>query len=673
MSLIRERSTWWIGVLIALLVLPALALAWMAILSVRDSESLLEQRYEQTLEDGSKIVIDSMNRNLQSVLAQTKTYVEVLQDLENKDLSKPFGVKPPQALSGIFVFQKGRLTYPFWPLMSDRIPSLSWSMDSTEFLSFGRQIRGETPLMLTPKQGSSHEIFARLANLRNQTQQGQSQTVVEQVNQWLPQLSQDSLANEVRPSLWLLRFRSLLASGQYKESRRSIYASVKDFLHRPGDFPLEKVDFIFKEMFDATLSMGDLESKERDSISNLRDNLAYLIAQSQSLQKFRPLLENHVLPFLSTNGIRMLRIDDQVCFVIPQSTVDPSYFVVALFNPAQLDTLLLQGIHSQEASRQLAFSAGPIERPFYHQSITKEMEPFRTIDLGEINPLREIHIYRSPQTVIRKQAQRRSVLLYSILSLAVATILLSIYLAIRTVRNERSVYQLKTNILSSITHELKTPLTSIRMFAETLEGGRYRTQEQAQRYAGMITRESGRLQMLIDDILVYGRLENEGTIERKPVILAELIADVIQRVDPIANVKKIGITFKSEVDATILGDRALLESLFQNLIDNAVKYTMNSGNVELRIFSENQHFVVAVKDTGVGIPQSALPHIFDPFYRVGDELTRKSKGSGIGLAIVRKAVNLHDAKIKVESKEGEGSTFTVWFQREEQHASNSSR
>lgn len=669
MSLLRERSTWWISGLIALLILPAAALAWMAILSVRDSESLLEQKYSQGLESGSKLVVDSINRNLEILLKRTRSYVETLQDLENRDLSQPISAQVPKALSGVFVFKKGELSYPFWPLNSDRIPSLTWSMDSTEFNVFAKQIRGEISYNTLPYKNSNgeHLIHARLAELRAQTKAGHHQKVAEAIGQWLPELGYDSLSNEVRPSLWLLRFRSLNSSGQYTAARQSIHWSVKEFLHNPSYYPLEKVDFIFKEMLDATLSTGNLENRDQENLQHLRDNLSLLMAQSQALQKFRPLLESHILPFLSTTGIRMLRVGGQVCFIIPQSKVDPSYFTVALFNPDQLNQELLGAVGSTEIGRNLAFSLGPIEKPFYSQGIDAQMEVFRTFELGENNPLKQIHIYRSPQTVIREQAQRRSALLYSILALSMATICISIYLAIRMVRSEKSVYKLKTNILSSITHELKTPLTSIRMFAETLEGGRFRTQEQAQRYASMITRESGRLQMLIDDILVYGRLENEGAIERKPLVLSELIADIIQRVEPIASGKSIAITFKSEVDAVVFGDKALLESLFQNLIDNSLKYTMNSGTVEVRIFADIHNFAASVKDSGVGIPSTALPHIFDPFYRVGDEMTRKSKGSGIGLAIVRKAVNLHKAKIKVDSKEGEGSTFTVYFPKEEQH------
>lgn len=665
MSLMKEKSTWWIGGLIALLVLPAIALAWLAVLSVRDSESLLEQRYSQGLESGSKILLDSIHHNLDDLLKRTKLHVETMRDLENVDLSKRMSNNAPRALSGVFVFKKGELSYPFWPLNSDRIPSLTWAMDSTEFSDFAHQIRGDQNI--NPAKESSL-LFGKLAQIRAQSQAGKHRQVAEEIASWLPTLGQDSMGNELRPSLWLLRYRSLSASGAEDAARQSIYASVREFLRHPNHYPLEKVDFIFKEMFDSSLAANNLDPKEKDSLEHMRENLDFLMKQSQALLHFRPLLESHVLPFLSTTGIRMLRINGQVCFVIPQSKIDPSSFTVALFNPDQINQELLRGLQNQEASRNLAFSLGPIEKPFFSQGLEPQMEVYRTIDLGENHPLRQIHIYRSPQTVIREQAQRRSALLYSILALSLATIGFSIYLAIRMVRSEKSVYQLKTNILSSITHELKTPLTSIRMFAETLEGGRYRTQEQAQRYASMITRESGRLQMLIDDILVYGRLENEAQVERRPLLLSELIADIVLRLEPIASGKEIVITLSSECEAMVLGDKALLESLFQNLIDNALKYTMKSGTVQVRIFSDAHHYIASVKDNGVGIPASALPHIFDPFYRVGDELTRKSKGSGIGLAIVRKAVNLHQAKIKVESKEGEGSTFTVLFPKEESHA-----
>lgn len=659
------RSSQWIILFVALLILPAIALAWMAVLSVKDSESLLEKRYEQTLDEGAKSILDTLNRNMDSVIKSALNYSLNLRNLSQKHFNSLEQLKAPKPLKGIFIFQKGKLVYPFWSQNTDPIPHLAWSMDSNQFARFSAQVQGKSVML----PASPHLIHDQLAEIRQDFHKGNYHLVVEKINQYSNDLQRDSLDFEIHPSLWLLRYKALTALNNTDEALKSLYQSVDHFIHQPQLYPLEKVNFIFTEMFETSLAQKSLDKKDKDKLLQIQENLFFLIHQSQSLQEFKPLLENHIFPFVGVREIRVLKLNLQTCFVIPLPNEGEHSFIVALYDQNTLDSTLLQGI-LQENTRDIAFTLGTFDQPIKNFGDTEEREPYLSYELKKGHPFQELHIYRKPQTVIKEQAFHRSVLMYAILAFSLGTIILSVILAVRNVRNEKSVYQLKTNILSSITHELKTPLTSIRMFAETIEGGRFKTQEQAQKYASMITRESGRLQMLIDDILVYGRLENEIAVEKIKTQLTELLTELIQRLEPIAQGKQIELNLIAEIQAHVLGDKALLESLFQNLVDNALKYTPKSGQVEIRIFPEGSYIAVAVKDNGIGIPSKSLNQIFDPFYRVGDELTRKTKGSGIGLAIVQKAVQLHNAKIKVESKESEGSTFTVYFPRESDDAAH---
>lgn len=234
------------------------------------------------------------------------------------------------------------------------------------------------------------------------------------------------------------------------------------------------------------------------------------------------------------------------------------------------------------------------------------------------------------------------------------------------ITQERKLLSMKANFLSSVSHELKTPLTSIKMFAEMMARGRVQKVEKVQEYSNLIGKEATRLENLIGAILNYTRMEHgTGAFKWERLDFSICARKVFDAVEDIGVEK--GLTFHTIFDPNVfvMGDYTALYSLAQNLIENAIKYTNAPGDITIKTYTEDSWSVFSVADTGVGIASSEQKNIFNDFYRVGDEMTRSTKGSGLGLAIVKRVAETHRATISLVSKPGKGSTFTIKFKRAE--------
>ncbi|MBN2239079.1 MAG: HAMP domain-containing histidine kinase [Dehalococcoidales bacterium] len=216
-------------------------------------------------------------------------------------------------------------------------------------------------------------------------------------------------------------------------------------------------------------------------------------------------------------------------------------------------------------------------------------------------------------------------------------------------------------LTSDISHELRTPLALAQAEA-SLALTRDRNSEEYRIALENVSREIFRLTSLIDKLLFLARSDKNNEPDKATFKLNELLKDIVSSAEVLCELKDqmFSFTHEDECDtAEITGDFMRLRELFLNLIDNAVKYTENGGSITISVKRENSRAVISVRDTGAGIDEKYFPHIFDRFYRIGTGGAYGKAGTGLGLAICRRIVNLHDGKIFVESKPGEGSTFTV--------------
>jgi len=217
---------------------------------------------------------------------------------------------------------------------------------------------------------------------------------------------------------------------------------------------------------------------------------------------------------------------------------------------------------------------------------------------------------------------------------------------------------IRKDFVSSVTHELKTPLTSIRGFVDTLKDGAIEDPVFSRRFLDIIDIEAERLSVLVNDILILSEIENTMETGKSTVCVEEVIDDVIEL---LSKKKKDSVKIIKEMEKPVtdfLCNPDRLKELILNLADNGIKYT-NEGEVRIKCWEEEQDLVFQFKDTGVGIPKEHLPRLFERFYRVDKGRSRKLGGTGLGLSIVKHIVELYKGTITVDSKVGEGTVFTV--------------
>ena len=230
------------------------------------------------------------------------------------------------------------------------------------------------------------------------------------------------------------------------------------------------------------------------------------------------------------------------------------------------------------------------------------------------------------------------------------------------------VNKIRRDFVANVSHELKTPATSLRLLAESLEETIGKDPIQARLFAAQLKKETERLSHLITDLLDLTRLESQERVENPvPVDVRGVLMTVLARMRRVARKKNITLQWKRfgrAAQYTVLGDETQLASMFTNLVDNAVQYTPPGGRVEVTGGFEGSEIAIQVSDTGIGIPQASLPRIFERFYRVDKARSKETGGTGLGLSIVKHVAENHGGRVTVESAPGEGSTFTVYLPRD---------
>ena len=227
-----------------------------------------------------------------------------------------------------------------------------------------------------------------------------------------------------------------------------------------------------------------------------------------------------------------------------------------------------------------------------------------------------------------------------------------------TEREQRE--RLRREFSANVSHELKTPLTSISGFAELMKEGLV-PPEKIPEFSGDIYKESLRLIGLVNDIIQLSRLdENSTQFQRAPVDLYDLCAQSLERLSPVAARQSVTLALTGE-HAEIMGVEQLLKEMIYNLLDNAIKYNVPGGSVTASVRKSAGRTILSVSDTGIGIPYAHQPRVFERFYRVDKSHSKEVGGTGLGLSIVRHAAQYHGARLELKSQPGKGTTITVTF------------
>jgi two-component system phosphate regulon sensor histidine kinase PhoR len=231
----------------------------------------------------------------------------------------------------------------------------------------------------------------------------------------------------------------------------------------------------------------------------------------------------------------------------------------------------------------------------------------------------------------------------------------------------RRLEDMRRDFVANVSHEIKTPLTAIKGFVETLHQGIVDNPEEARRFLGIVSKHVDRLNTIIEDLLMLSRIEEEGErgeLKREKTALREIFQNAAQLCRPKAEAKGIRIHLSGGEPPTAVVDPVLLEQALVNLLDNAIKYSEPDRSVHLEAHSGPHDIRIRVLDHGIGIEKKHLPRLFERFYRVDKARSRGLGGTGLGLAIVKHIAQAHGGRVTVESTLGEGSAFTIHLPRD---------
>ena len=240
-------------------------------------------------------------------------------------------------------------------------------------------------------------------------------------------------------------------------------------------------------------------------------------------------------------------------------------------------------------------------------------------------------------------------------SVFVVLLILGFWQIKRALKREFELARMEKTFLLSVTHELKTPIAAVKLSLETLKSRKLSEEQQAQILTDAL-RENNRLQFLSENILLATRLDQkQHHLQKETIDFSALILAEVNRFQ--LNTGRLESNIQSNLQ--LVGEPELLRALVSNLIENALKYSSSEEAVFVDAKHENNQIILSVADHGQGIAEKELPHIFEKFYRIGNEETRRHKGTGLGLYIVKSILKLHEGKIDVRSNRPQGTIFTV--------------
>ncbi len=346
-------------------------------------------------------------------------------------------------------------------------------------------------------------------------------------------------------------------------------------------------------------------------------------------------------------------------------TIDPDYLKTTFF-PQMLEELITQKL-SDDKGAKLAMIVFPNElgggeggKPVaasggWDQGKAevshKLQDVFHGLSLG-------IKFQGTTAGAIGRRLFYQSLVILGVLSLLMLAGLLLTY---RNVSKEMALARLKADFVSNVSHELRTPLALIRLYAETLELGRISGQEKKEEYYRIIRKESERLTALINNILDFSRIEaGRKEYDFRETDIAELVRNTLDAYR--FQIEQQGFALEESIDANIPRvhvDREAIARALVNLVNNALKYSADEKFLGVRLYRANGSLKLEVVDRGIGITRREQSKIFEKFYRTGDPLVHNTKGSGLGLSLVRHITQAHGGEVEVESTPGKGSKFTV--------------
>jgi signal transduction histidine kinase len=339
---------------------------------------------------------------------------------------------------------------------------------------------------------------------------------------------------------------------------------------------------------------------------------------------------------------------DEVCVVILDENTTP----VAMSNPRI------------ESSEVIDRQDGVVRYRAVSQATENLKRPFVSTEIGEALPHWEVAAYLMNPDAIKKAALTARLTFGLLIALLLIAMVVGSFLIVNDLNRQVTLARQKTDFVSNVSHELKTPLTSIRMFAELLAEDRVAERDKQKSYLNIITSEAARLTRLINNVLDFSRLERgEKKYNVGELDLAALVNETVATYRPHLESNGFHLEFRRPDQAVpVRGDRDALAQVIVNLISNAEKYSNGQKEISVELAGANENASqaeVRVHDRGPGVPRGLEEKIFEQFYRVPDSLSSGIEGSGLGLTLARQIARAHGGDVIYSAREGGGSCFAL--------------
>lgn len=658
---------------------PTIILSVFSFRNILNENFLAEKTFEEHQQSFRKDVENAVRSEQNKIFSEVKAASLFLYEQPNNLLSFGSNVqhKDVAGVKSTFLFNGDTLIYPHFPVFfnlkresfsSTAATPIEQGIFIEETRDFEKaQLARSIRLLQAPFEPRTEQVSNMLGMLRY-AYQGKNYDEALRIINALEQnrVKQGYLQSNITASLRQLHFEILVLKNQRREAEKFCQANLKSFFAGENFGDIASVKFLFESMLDQVLSFEDLSEESREEFWNLRTNFSREIETSEYFTKHKEEIFKLHKEASEKDGLFIEQNDNETFFRMSHPWLAGKQVVIGILENNIVETRIMNRILEvakdwkdvpyilRNSKDSILIKNAQITEYLYTQK-----------EIGS-NLHMELSIFQRDESEIAAETTHKIILMSALIVFSLITVIAGMFFMFRSVHQERSLLSMKANFLSSISHELKTPLTSIKMFAEMMAKGRIRNMERIPEYANMICKETTRLENLIGAILNYTRMENgRSAFQWERLNLATAAEKVFENIEQIAINRGLTIDKHLDPDNFITGDYTAVYSMIQNLIENAIKYTTPPGEIHVRVYSENEYAIFEVQDTGIGIAQSEQKNIFNDFYRVGDEMTRSTKGSGLGLAIVKRAADAHKATITLASKPGSGSTFSVKFRKAE--------
>ena len=661
------------------IILPTTILSVLSFRNIQNETFLAKKNFEENITSFKKAITEGVLDEELKILQESKAASAFLYEQPKNllDYSKTSSYMSVEGVNAFFLFNNKKIIYPniishFYYETPQFSQSTYTSLEQHLFINEKtnksiHEVKATRSIrFIQPFQTQSERTQNTLGIIREHYRSKNYEEALQLISMLQEQPEQQGfLNNKLKESLQLLRFEILMEQKKYNEAQNLSLNELNYFLKRPKITDISSTRFFFESIFNQILSIENLEKEKRETFWNIRENLSRQLIHSEKLYNKLDFLQNLIHDKQNSDEGLLYRFDG-----------DDLYFKMSypwLFG----DQVLIAQIDLDKYQNRILSKVKNISKEWksIHYTITNANDSILSgvLPPGEIIFEKHfleaglnwtLNLYQKNQKEFNKEALQKKILLYGLIAFSLLTVIFGSFFMLRFLLQEQKLLTMKSNFLSSVSHELKTPLTSIKMFSEMMAKGRVQKTEKIQEYSTLIGKESTRLENLIGAILNYTRMEHGSAAFKWEVIdLGLCVENIYNSMLDIAIEKKLNIDSHIKKSLFIMGDFTSLYSLVQNLIENAIKYTNPPGSIFVEIYEEDEKIIFSVIDTGIGIPMSEQKNIFNDFYRVGDEMTRSTKGSGLGLAIVKRVVETHKASISLQSRVGKGSTFTVRFKK----------